>query len=256
MILCVRHIFVVLGNFSSDSQLETSHKQNHQILMLEGNSGCLTLGPATCPCSTIAWFGSMEPVRPKKKIFTKCEKWHSTVWAYNIIQSNSENLFILLYLKVKAIFDSSLTHGLYSPLNSPGQKTGVGSLSLLQGIFPTRGLNQSFPPCRWILYQLRHKGSPRILDWVAYPFSIRSSQPSNQTRVSCIARRFFINWAIREALVFLFVCICVLVAQSCLLFATPKTIARQDSLSMEFSRQEYWSGLLFPPSGALPDPWI
>ena len=51
-----------------------SHKQNHQILMLEGNSGCLTLGPATCPCSTIAWFGSMEPVRPKKKIFTKCEK--------------------------------------------------------------------------------------------------------------------------------------------------------------------------------------
>ena len=33
-------------------------------------------------------------------------------------------------------------------------------------------------------------------------------------KVSCIARRFFINWAIREALVFLFVCMCVLVAQS------------------------------------------
>ena len=32
-------------------------------------------------------------------------------------------------------------HGLFSPGNSPGQNTGVGSLSLLQGIFPTQGLN-------------------------------------------------------------------------------------------------------------------
>ena len=32
-------------------------------------------------------------------------------------------------------------HGLYSPWNSPGQNTGVGSLSLLQGIFPTQGSN-------------------------------------------------------------------------------------------------------------------
>ena len=44
-----------------------------------------------------------------------------------------------------------------------------------------------------------HKGSPRILKWVAYPFSSRSSQPRNRTRVSCIAGGFFINWAIREA---------------------------------------------------------
>ena len=48
-------------------------------------------------------------------------------------------------------------HGLSSPRNSPGQNTGVGSLSLLQGIFPTHGLN---PHCRQILYQLSHKGSP------------------------------------------------------------------------------------------------
>ena len=48
-------------------------------------------------------------------------------------------------------------HGLHSPWNSPGQNTGVGSFSLLQGIFPTQGLN---PHCRWILYQLSHKGSP------------------------------------------------------------------------------------------------
>ena len=42
--------------------------------------------------------------------------------------------------------------------NSPGQNTGVGSLSLLQGIFPTQGSNPGLPHCRWILYQLSHKG--------------------------------------------------------------------------------------------------
>jgi len=54
-------------------------------------------------------------------------------------------------------------HGLYSPWNSPGQNTGVGSLSLLQGIFPTQGSNPGLPHCRWILYQLSHKGSPHWL---------------------------------------------------------------------------------------------
>ena len=58
--------------------------------------------------------------------------------------------------------------GLYSPGNSPGQNSGVDSLSLLQGIFPTRGSNPGLPNCRQILYQLSHKGNPRILEWVAY----------------------------------------------------------------------------------------
>ena len=79
-------------------------------------------------------------------------------------------------------------HGVYSPWHSPGQNTGVGSLSLFQGIFPTQGLNQGLPHCRWIFYQLSHKGSPRILEWVAYnTFSSGFSQPRNWTRVSCIA---------------------------------------------------------------------
>ena len=51
-------------------------------------------------------------------------------------------------------------HGLYSPWNSPGQNTGGGRFSLLQGIFPTQGSNQGLPHCRWIHYQLSHKGSP------------------------------------------------------------------------------------------------
>ena len=55
--------------------------------------------------------------------------------------------------------DSLQPHGLYSPRNSPGQNTGVGSLSLLQGIFPTQGSNPGLLHCRQILYQLSHKGS-------------------------------------------------------------------------------------------------
>ena len=78
-------------------------------------------------------------------------------------------------------------HGLQSPWNSAGQSTGVSSLSLLQGIFPTQGSNPGLPHCRWILYQPNHKLNPRILDWVAYSFSSRSSLLTNLTGVSCIA---------------------------------------------------------------------
>ena len=53
-------------------------------------------------------------------------------------------------------------HGLYSPWNSPGQNTRVGSRSLLQGIFPTQGSNSGLPRCRQILYQQSQQRSPRI----------------------------------------------------------------------------------------------
>ena len=76
---------------------------------------------------------------------------------------------------------SLLSHGLYSPWNSPGQNTRVGSLSLLQGIFPIQGSNSGLLYCREILYQLSHQGSPRILEWVACPFSRGSSRASNWT---------------------------------------------------------------------------
>ena len=58
------------------------------------------------------------------------------------------------------VSDSLRPHGLYSPWNSPGQNTGVGSLSLLQGIFPTQGWNPGLLHCRRILYQLSHKENP------------------------------------------------------------------------------------------------
>ena len=95
--------------------------------------------------------------------------------------------------------DSLQPHGLYSPRGSPGQNPGVGSLSLLQGVFPTQESNPGLPHCRQILYQLSYQGSPRILEWVAYTFSRGSSPPRNGTRVSCIAGKIFTSCATREA---------------------------------------------------------
>ena len=65
--------------------------------------------------------------------------------------------------------------------DSPGKNTGVGCHGLIQGIFPTQGLNPGLPHCRWILYRLSHQGSPRILKWVAYPFYRGSSYFSWQS---------------------------------------------------------------------------
>ena len=121
--------------------------------------------------------------------------------------------------------DCMWPHVLCSPWNSPGQNTGVRSLSFLQGVFATQGSNPGLPHCRRILYQLGHKGSPsevkcklrptlcnpmdyaihgilqaRILEWVSFPLSRGSSQPRDQTQVSRIASGFFIGWATREAL--------------------------------------------------------
>ena len=73
---------------------------------------------------------------------------------------------LLIYMKKKwsqsrsVVSDSLQPHWLYSPWNSPGQNTGVASLSLLLGIFPTQGWNPGLPHCRQILYHLSHQGSP------------------------------------------------------------------------------------------------
>ena len=62
-------------------------------------------------------------------------------------------------VKVAQLCLTLQSHGLYSPWNSPDQNTGMGSLSLLQEIFPTQGLNPGLHHCRWILNQLSHKES-------------------------------------------------------------------------------------------------
>ena len=78
------------------------------------------------------------------------------------------------------------------------KNTGVGNLSLLQGIFPTQESNRVLLHCRWILYQLSYQGSPKSLSRVR-------------------------------------------------LFVTPWMVTLQAPLSRGYSRQEYWSGLPFPP---------
>ena len=55
-------------------------------------------------------------------------------------------------------------HGLYSSWNSPGQNPAVGSIPLLQGIFPTQESNRGFLHCRRILYQLSYQGSLMLLN--------------------------------------------------------------------------------------------
>ena len=137
---------------------------------------------------------------PKHFLMHHCQLFNLVVWGlfsywFLGVLYESEKV------KVAQSSDSLRSHGLYSSWNSPGQHTGVGSLSSLptRGIFPTQGSNSGLMHCRQTLYQLSHKGSPRILEWVAYPFSSGSSWPRNRTGVSCIADGLFTNWAIREA---------------------------------------------------------
>ena len=64
------------------------------------------------------------------------------------------------------VSDSLLPHGLKNPWNSPGQNTGVGSLPLLQGIFPIQESKRGLLHCKWILYQLCYQGSPVFIIFV------------------------------------------------------------------------------------------
>ena len=72
------------------------------------------------------------------------------IWKWKWSESESRSV----------VSDSLHPHGLYGPWNSPGQNTGAGNLSLLQGIFPTQWWNPGLPHCRRILYQLSHKWRP------------------------------------------------------------------------------------------------
>ena len=126
----------------------------------------------------------------------------------------------------------------------------------------------------------------RILEWVAIPFSRGSSQSRDRSQVSCIAGQIFTTWATRDlsktmclhiilnlrgyfefdflffkSMLYLHTLTGVISVMCCAqslsgvrLFATPHTVALQASLSMEFSRQKYWSELPCPPPGDLPNP--
>ena len=95
----------------------------------------------------------------------------------------------------------------------------------------------------------------RILEWLAIPFSMASSQPSDRTQVSSIAGRFFTNKPSQKPLIssrnLLYNNVPVInrtpgsgsISHSVMSDSVrPGTVACQAPLSMEFSRQEYWSG--------------
>ena len=99
--------------------------------------------------------------------------------------------FLLQCMKAKSeseVTQSCLTlrpHGLYSPWNYPGQNTGVGSFPFSRG-FSQPGIEPRSPAWQADSLPAEPQGSLRILEWVAYPLSSRSSQPRNRTGVSCI----------------------------------------------------------------------
>ena len=109
-----------------------------------------------------------SPVKNTAIFFSKGSSWHSDQLSFLAYPSSEGVLFyyqhhlkkILMHAQVwesesrSVMSYSLLPHGLYSSWNSPGQNTGVDSLSLLQGIFPTQGSNPGLPHCRRILYQL------------------------------------------------------------------------------------------------------
>ena len=128
-----------------------------------------------------------------------------------------------------SVLSNSLrSHGQYSPWNSPGQNTGVGSLSLLQGIFPTQGSNPGLPHCRQVLYQLSHKECEILIvememggcwslatelelqacivavlslvaPWHAGSFQTRKTpRHRDQTCVPCIGRQILNLWTTRK----------------------------------------------------------
>ena len=69
------------------------------------------------------------------------------------------------------------------------------------GIKPNPGIKpKCFLHCRQSLYHLSHQGTPRILEWVTYPFSRANSWPRNQTGIFCTVSGLFISWAIQKAL--------------------------------------------------------
>ena len=94
------------------------------------------------------------------------------------------------------VFDSLWPHGL-SPWNSPGQNTGVGSLSLLKGIFTTQGSNPDLPHFEWNLYQLSHKGSPKLSLLSPYLLSQVLSAPANHLNLLKLTKQQ--PWRINNA---------------------------------------------------------
>ena len=123
-----------------------------------------------------SWFSDLgKKSYTAENFFFMCQAsrkaWRIQQWTKNL-QFSGRMLYIYLIKYTiseneseshSVVADSLQPHRLYSPWNSPGQNIEMGSLSLLQGIFPTKGLNPGLLHCRWILYQVSHQGSPGVI---------------------------------------------------------------------------------------------
>ena len=93
-------------------------------------------------------------------------KWHVSFYENAALRLHS--LPKVRSESYSVLSNSLRLHGLYSPWNSPGQNTGMGSPSLLQGILPTQGPNPGLLHCRQTPYQLNHQGSPSLPNQVFF----------------------------------------------------------------------------------------
>ena len=134
-----------------------SHQKSWQP---EGNGNplqCSCLGPRDGVAWWAAVYGVAQSRTRLKRLSTSMSLLIFSLMALSIPDRRVLRSLIIIVSESHSIMSDSLRpHGLYSPRNSPGQKTGVGSWSLLPGIFPTQGSHPGLSSCWQILYQLSH----------------------------------------------------------------------------------------------------
>ena len=124
----------------------------------------------------------------------------------SVLKSRDDILLTKVYtVKVKSESHSVMSntlwrYGLYSLWNPPGQNTGVGSLSFLQGIFPTQGSNPGLPHCRRILHQLSHQGSPYVVKAMVFPVAMYDCESWTIKEAECRRMDAFKLWCWRRLL--------------------------------------------------------
>ena len=109
--------------------------------------------------------------------------WFKTQHKHCVIESES----------CSVMSDSLWPHGLYSPWNSPGQNTGVGSLSFLQGIFPTQGSNPGLihvkeTPVEGFCFCLKWRNDVRFV----YCLKLTHMQTKS---AKCMTQQFLRHWS-------------------------------------------------------------
>ena len=148
----------------------------------EGNGNPLQCSCLEDPRDRGAWWAATYGVAQNRPWL----EWFSSSSSSSMSDSNVKDSNQLSC----AVFGGSVVSDSLNPLvgsspgssvngDSQGKNTRVGCHALLQGIFPPQGSNPILQHCRQILYLLSHRGCPRILEWVACPFSRGFSQPRN-----------------------------------------------------------------------------